>query len=97
MLKDLSYGATAYLMKASRQFQKKLKIILDIPAPKTATKLKQYFLGMSNFYNRFIPKAIRLQIPLQDILGGALKTTLASAPLFVHPSLNTPLSVSSDA
>ena len=39
------------------------------PAPKTMVQLRR-FLGMLNFYTRFIPQAASAQAPLHDILAG---------------------------
>ncbi|BES92430.1 Angiomotin C terminal [Nesidiocoris tenuis] len=90
--------------------------IVNYPIPKTTSDLRR-FLGMVNFYNRFIPKAAELQIELQTVIAGrpkkdktplqwtpeldsafaALKTALSQATVLAHPSLDAPLSVSTDA
>jgi len=43
--------------------------LLQYPLPKSVQGLRR-FLGMVNFYRRFISKAADLQAPLHDILKG---------------------------
>ena len=45
----------------------KLQVILDAPSPKNVTELRSY-LGMVNYYNKFIPNASARLKPLYDIL-----------------------------
>ena len=45
----------------------KLKAIKDAPAPKDVSQLKSY-LGLLNFYRKFIPKAATLLEPLNKLL-----------------------------
>ena len=47
----------------------KVKAIIDFPKPATVKQLRR-FLGMMNFYRRFIGEAARLQIPLNLLLKG---------------------------
>lgn len=48
----------------------KVDVIKKFPKPKDLKELRR-FLGMFNFYRRFVPKAAELQVPLTDLLKGA--------------------------
>jgi len=50
----------------------KVEAIRDFQRPQTVKSLRQ-FLGMINFYRRFIPGAARVQAPLNDLLQGNAK------------------------
>lgn len=50
----------------------KVQAITAFPKPQTAKQLRQ-FLGMLNFYRRFIPRAATTQAPLHDLLQGNIK------------------------
>ncbi|GBP35402.1 hypothetical protein EVAR_94852_1 [Eumeta japonica] len=45
----------------------KVESIKNFPIPKTVKELRR-FLGMINFYRRFIPDAARIQAPLNALL-----------------------------
>jgi cleavage and polyadenylation specificity factor subunit 1 len=45
-----------------------VKAIKDYNPPKTIKQLRR-FLGILNFYHRFLPKAAEHQAPLDDNLG----------------------------
>lgn len=47
----------------------KVQAIQDFPVPRTVKELRR-FLGMLNFYRRFIPNAAKSQAPLNSMLGG---------------------------
>lgn len=49
--------------------ESKIQAIKEFSVPKTVKELRR-FLGMLNFYRRFIPKAAQLQAPLNDALKG---------------------------
>ncbi|MEG2138194.1 MAG: reverse transcriptase domain-containing protein, partial [Oscillospiraceae bacterium] len=86
--------------------------VLDFPAPSTVKDL-QRFLGMLNFYRRFVPKAAAILQPLTDALVGnpktltwgpllaasfaAAKTALVDAAPLAHPAPGAALSLASDA
>lgn len=53
----------------TRPLPDKVKAILDFPTPKTVKELRR-FLGMYNFYRRFIPGAAKMQEPLNVVLCG---------------------------
>lgn len=50
----------------------KVEAIRNFPAPKTVRELRR-FLGMINFYRRFIPRAAQVQGPLNALLTGSVK------------------------
>jgi len=55
----------------------KVKTIEDFPQPNTVTSLQQY-LGMINFYHRFIPSAAKIMTPLYDALKAGGKQSSLS-------------------
>ena len=81
--------------------------------PPTSVKEFQRFMGMINYYRRFIPNAAALLYPLFESLKGkpksltwtpdcqssfkAIKKGLASATLLHHPRPGTQLSLTTDA
>lgn len=50
----------------------KVQAIREFPIPKNVKELRR-FLGMLNFYRRFIPNAARIQAPLHTLLTGSVK------------------------
>ena len=48
--------------------ESKIQATSDFPPPPTLTKLRE-FLGLVNFYRRFIPKCSHIVQPLTDMLG----------------------------
>lgn len=55
-----------------RPLETKIQSIKDFPKPKTVKELRR-FLGMLNFYRRFIPGAAKIQAPLNALLGDSVK------------------------
>lgn len=55
----------------------KVLAIRDFPPPKDVRSLRR-FLGMANFYRRFLPNAAQTQAPLNSLLTGSVK---GSAPI----------------
>ncbi|KAL0818761.1 hypothetical protein ABMA28_008088 [Loxostege sticticalis] len=47
----------------------KVEAVQQFPQPKTVKELRR-FLGMVNFYRRFVPNAAILQAPLNELLSG---------------------------
>ena len=86
--------------------------IRAVPPP-TSVKELQSFLGMINYYRRFIPKAAQHLYPLFDLLKGkpksldwtpacqtsfeAVKSALAATTLLHHPRTGANLAVTTDA
>jgi hypothetical protein len=89
-----------------------VQVILDFPKP-TDCKSLQRFLGMINFYRRFLPGAARTLRPLTAALSGnpktlpwtpnmetafaAAKKALVAAVPLSHPLLGVVLSLAADA
>lgn len=65
----LGYHITA---EGTRPLSSKVEAIRNFPAPKTVKELRR-FLGMLNFYRRFIPGAAEDQAPLNSLLNGSVK------------------------
>ncbi|CAK1581431.1 unnamed protein product [Parnassius mnemosyne] len=61
----------------SKPLNSKVEAIQNFPPPKTIRQLRR-FLGMVNFYRRFLPNAARIQLPLNALLSGLVK---ASQPI----------------
>nr|XP_054761143.1 uncharacterized protein LOC129267455 [Lytechinus pictus] len=58
-----------------RPLSDKVKIIRDFPAPTSLTKLRE-FLGLINFYRRFIPRCAEVLQPLTDLLKNRTKKNM---------------------
>ncbi|GFT44507.1 transposon Tf2-6 polyprotein [Trichonephila clavipes] len=75
--------------------------ILNFPQPTTLTQLRR-FLGLFNFYRRFVPKAAHLLAPLNKFLEGIKnfkksKKVSSDATLLRHPIPGAKLSLWTDA
>nr|VZI38582.1 unnamed protein product [Spirometra erinaceieuropaei] len=84
-----------------RPLSSKVRAIRDFPPP-TSKRQLQRFLGMVNFYRRFLPNCADLMLPLTNFLSGPkgslelrghaltaferIKTSLADATLLIHPA-----------
>ncbi|BHF66831.1 hypothetical protein SprV_0200985400 [Sparganum proliferum] len=95
-----------------RPLSSKVEAIRDFPPP-TSKRQLQRFLGMVNFYCRFLPNCADLMLPLTNLLSGPkgplvlrghaltaferIKTSLADATLLTHPAPEAPLSLMVDA
>lgn len=55
--------------EGTRPLESKIEVIRDFPPPKNAKGLRR-FLGMMNFYRRFLPHAAEEQAPLHQLLAG---------------------------
>lgn len=64
--------------------ESKVEAIQNFPVPKTLKELRR-FLGMINFYRRFIPNAAKVQAPLNQLLVGP--KTKGSQPINMTPAL----------
>lgn len=56
----------------TKPLEDKVRAILDFPPPQNVKTLRR-FLGMANFYRRFLPKAAEIQAPLNALLTGSVK------------------------
>lgn len=62
----LGYHVSA---EGTRPLQEKVQVIQEFPVPRTVKELRR-FLGMLNFYRRFIPDAATIEAPLHSMLAG---------------------------
>jgi hypothetical protein len=95
-----------------RPLQRHVTAIQDFPPPRDIKQLQQ-FLGMVNFYRRFLPGIAKVLLPLTEALKGSPKTLLwppAAAAAFeaakaalvaavplAHPAPDAVLSLATDA
>lgn len=68
----------------TQPLESKVQTIQDYPPPKTVKELRR-FLGMINFYRRFIPGAAAIQAPLHNLLAG--QKIKGSQPIVMTPNL----------
>ena len=91
--------------------EKKVKAIVDAPTPRNLAELRS-FLGMLNFYTKFLPNLSSLLHPLHQLLKAgqhwqwsedcdraftAAKQKLAEAPVLAHYNPSLPLVLAADA
>ena len=90
----------------------KVQAVRDFPQPQSQRQLRQ-FIGLVNFYHRFLPHCADLMQPLHSLLKGksqsltwtdeattafhATKQALANASLLAYPSLDAPTCLMTDA
>lgn len=95
-----------------RPTKDKVKDIHDMQPPKSQTELKR-FLGMVNYYHRFVPHMADILNPLNDMLNyknkslnmddkalqafEKVKTSLSEATMLVHPQTDAPTCLATDA
>ena len=95
-----------------KPLEDRVQAIRDVTPPTTVKEL-QRFLGMLNYYRRFIPKAAQHLFHLFNALKGkpknllwttemnnsfiAVKEALASAVMLRHPRPDAPIAITSDA
>lgn len=60
--------------KGTEPLDSKVRAISEFPIPKTVRELRR-FLGMVNFYRRFLPNAAQIQAPLNALLTGSVKAS----------------------
>lgn len=65
-----------YRISASgtKPLESKVQAISEFPVPKTVRQLRR-FLGMVNFYRRFLPRSAAIQAPLNALLAGNVKAS----------------------
>lgn len=75
------FGATevtflGYQISAAgtKPLESKVQAINEFPVPKTVKQLRR-FLGMLNFYRRFLPHSASIQAPLNALLAGCVKAS----------------------
>ncbi|CAF4935385.1 unnamed protein product [Pieris macdunnoughi] len=69
---EVTFLGCSVSSKGIRPLDTKVKVIKDYPTPKTVRELRR-FLGMINFYRRFIKNAASFQTPLHSLLTGSIK------------------------
>nr|VZI26347.1 unnamed protein product [Spirometra erinaceieuropaei] len=95
-----------------RPLPSKVEAVRNFPPP-TSKRQLQRFLGMVNFYRRFLPNCADLMLPLTNMLSGPkgpleltgealtaferIKNSLADATLLTHPAPEAQLSPMVDA
>lgn len=92
--------------------EKKVQAIINFQKP-TTTKGLQEFVGMVNYYHRFLPHAAEIMRPLYEMMSKKTKLVewteersaafvkakdaLARATMLVHPETNAPIALTVDA
>ena len=108
-LEFLGYSVS---LEGVKPLEDRVAAIREVKPPTTVKEL-QRFLGMLNYYRRFIPKAAHHLYPLFDALKGkpkslhwspamdsafkAVKNALAAAALLRHPRPDADIAITSDA
>lgn len=77
---EVSFLGYRISQHGTKPLETKVEAIKEFPVPKTARQLRR-FLGMINFYRRFIPNAAQIQAPLNALLTGSIK---ASHPVDIN-------------
>lgn len=85
-IKFLGYEISSNGLKPSSE---KVELIRNFSKPQSATSLRR-FLGMVNFYHRFIPNCAKIQQPLTQLLEGHKKNS--TKPLLWSDTSNTSFS-----
>lgn len=115
-VQELTFLGYQISKDGTRPPPERIEALRSFPLPKTIEGLRR-FLGMINFYRRFLPNAAELQAPLIDALTSVklkgakpfpwtpelevafqkCKEHLANAALLVHPVVEAPLGLFTDA
>lgn len=66
---EVSFLGYRISSEGTRPIPEKVRALQDFQKPKTINELRR-FLGMLNYYRRFIPHAAQTQAPLNALLGG---------------------------
>ena len=111
MLPEVEYLGHSISAQGIRPLSGKVRAIRDAPWPQDISQLRS-FLGMLNYYGKFLPNLATLLRPLYDLLRSAetwsweepqerafreAQTLLSSAPLLTHYDPGKPLVLSCDA
>lgn len=70
--KEVSFLGYSISASGTKPLDSKVQAIKDFPVPKTIKQLRR-FLGMLNFYRRFLPNIAQIQAPLNALLAGTVK------------------------
>lgn len=83
----------------------RVEAVTAFPRPRTVKRLQE-FLGMVNFYNRFIPLVTHLRSPCNEEMSWSpergqafedAKAALANTALLAHPSAAAPVALTTEA
>ena len=111
LLPEVTYLGHKISLKGIRPAAEKVRAVCNAPTPTNVSQLKS-FLGLVNFYSRFLSNLSTLLAPLHQLLQKnvpwtwgpeqqkafvSAKTSLSSSPVLAHYSSNQPLVVSCDA
>ena len=110
--RELEFLGHCVMSEGIKPLEEKVTTVQNFEVPKSVRAL-QRFLGMLNFYRRFLPNIAEVLLPLTDALAGApkqlvwttqitsafkeVKSRLARATLLAHPIPGTQLRLSTDA
>jgi len=111
MIPEVEYLGHSISAKGVQPVTEKVRAIRDAPRPQDVSQLRS-FLGMLNYYGKFLPNLATLLRPLYDLLTSSTtwswgeaqeqafcraKELLSSAPLLTHYDPEKPLVLSCDA
>ena len=109
--KELSYLGHVVSRSGIKTMPSKVQAICDAPIPQNVSELRS-FLGLVNYYQRFVPNMSSLVYPLNQLLGKGVpfqlssaqddafrivKTKIASADVLTHFHQDLPLLLATDA
>ena len=104
----LSHVITRYGVQVDSS---KTEVVSTFPTPKTRRDVHR-FLGLCNYYRRFVQNFSKIATPLKQLLQKdakfvwsqkcenafqQLKKTLVTAPMLQYPDINSPFILSTDA
>ena len=107
LMPEVTYLGHVISQTGIRPAAKKVRAVYDAPVPTNVSQLKS-FLGLINFYSRFLPNLSTLLAPLHTLLQkntpwkwgppqqkafNSAKNSLSSSPTLTHYSSNKPLMV----
>ena len=109
--KEVRYLGHVLSKDGVRVDPEKTSAVADFPVPKTVKQVRS-FLGMCNYYRKFVKDYAKIAQPLNDLLKKdlkfvwtkaceqafrSLKGALTSAPILAFPDFSKPFIVSTDA
>ena len=111
-VKELNFLGHRVSSQGIQPLPERVKAVTDFPTPTSLRKLRE-FLGLVNFYHRFIPNCASILGPLNSLLTTkqqmlswteeatasfhSIKQSLAEAALLTHPKPFAPTCIMSDA